>query len=84
MLKDQDLIKSQTDDLLFGGLQQSIEWMFTLDIKFSLIWLEFSCTEKFQRSKFLWFKFSEHIFGRKFMKTLWWIFAQYLIKSRIL
>jgi len=38
---------------------------------------------KYQLLKFLSFKSSELIFGRKFTKTLSWIFAQFLIKSRI-
>ena len=35
MLRDLDLTKFQIEDLLYGGRQQLIELMFTLDSRFS-------------------------------------------------
>ena len=75
--KDQVWIKYPTEDSLFGGHQLLTELTFTLASKFNSIWQASSCTEKYQLSKYPWFKFLELTYGKKFMKVLWWIYVKF-------
>lgn len=77
MPRDLVWIRSPTEDLHFGGLRPSTEPMFTSASRCNLIWLASSCTEKSQRLRFHWFRYLEHIFGKRSMRVSLWTCVRY-------